>query len=352
MDLPIRIVEQRVPERLVSVDGAWGQSGLNLSHWPGNTTPRELKHDLSTGIALNFARLSEARRAELSAGCVGIANNHVDTDGVCALFAVRHPAAALEREAALLAAAWAGDFFRVPDERAFQVDAVITGCFDAERSPWRERLRGLDDRARREAATIELVERLPALLDGDLAEHADLWRPALEDLRADRADLALAQRDEIVHLDAAVFTAPTEAKASRARGSVPHFDPGRHAVFGTTEADRVLLVGPRGAGATYRLLVNTTSWFELPGGPRLARPSLEDLAARLNALESCTADDDLAWRTHPTASAAPELWFGLRDAAFFGEHAPWLGVSRLAPSVVRAGVLDALRGAWTFPDDG
>ena len=45
MKLPVRIlldpeVSPEDPgEPLLSVDGAWGAPGLNLSHWPGNKTP-------------------------------------------------------------------------------------------------------------------------------------------------------------------------------------------------------------------------------------------------------------------------------------------------------------------------
>ncbi len=342
MNLPIRIVDALQPERLISVDGAWGQPGLNLSHWPGNASPRELRHDLSTGVALNFARLPDARRRELAAGCVAIANNHVDTDGVCALFAVKHAALALAREDRLLEAAWAGDFFRVPSERAFQVDAVVSGLYDEERSPWRERFGSLTGCERRELVTVEIVERFAAMLDGDLTEYADLWRPALESLRADRVELARAQRDELVHLDVAVFTAPDGS----GRG------PGRHALFGTTAADRVLVVGPHGGGAIYRFLINTTSWFDLASGPRLPRPDLEALAARLNELEGADPASAVAWRAQPSASPSPELWHGRADAAMFAEHATWLVPSRLAPKIVKTALFDALRAAWTFPDDG
>ena len=62
MDLPLTVVSARSDDLLISVDGAWGQPGLNLSHWPGNTTPRALRHDLSTGIALAFSRLSPDER--------------------------------------------------------------------------------------------------------------------------------------------------------------------------------------------------------------------------------------------------------------------------------------------------
>ena len=52
MDLPVRIVDGPPAEPVITVDGAIGAPGLNLSHWPGNTTPKELRHDLSTGSAL------------------------------------------------------------------------------------------------------------------------------------------------------------------------------------------------------------------------------------------------------------------------------------------------------------
>ena len=40
------LLEKKWGAPIVSVDGVTGARGLNLSHWPGNTTPRELRHDL------------------------------------------------------------------------------------------------------------------------------------------------------------------------------------------------------------------------------------------------------------------------------------------------------------------
>jgi tetratricopeptide (TPR) repeat protein len=91
VDLPLRIVGSKLEEPAISVDGAWGQPGLNLSHWPGNATPASLRHDLSTGIALALRAAPADERARLAAGCRSIANNHFDTDGCCAMFAVRRP---------------------------------------------------------------------------------------------------------------------------------------------------------------------------------------------------------------------------------------------------------------------
>lgn len=350
MDLPIRIVDAPLAEPVISVDGAWPQPGLNLSHWPGNTTPDELKHDLSTGCALAFARLPAARRAELARGCTAIANNHYDTDGLCALFAVRFPDAALARESALLDAAAAGDLFRFPSERAFAIDAIVNHAADPRRSPWSAELAPLAGRARHERAVNELVRVLPELLDGALDPWKALWEPELAACLADRRDLEAAAHDDLVHLDFAVWQAAPGRTSSRSGGGRT-FDPGRHALFGRTTADRVLTIGPLTRGVTYRLVVNTTSWFDVVSRRHQPRPDLAKLAARLNALEGTAVHDELAWRSQPMDTPSPELWFGRVEHAFFSEHCAALAPSRLAPNDVRAEVLEALRATWTFPDE-
>ena len=341
MELPLRIFGARTSERWISVDGAWGQPGLNLSHWPGNTTPRGLRHDLSTGVALAFARLAETERARLAEGCVGIANNHYDTDGCCAMFAVRRPERALEREARLLEAAAAGDFFQTPSDHAFRLDAVITNLADPARSPWADRFGGLDDAAKHTLLATEIVERMPSLLDGDLAELGDLWRPESEALAEDRAALAAAARDDIVHLDHCIWEGPDGLS----------FDPGRHVLFGTTKSDRILAIGHPPGGTTYRFLLSTLSWFDLSTRTALPRPDLAALAARLNEAEGTADDAEVAWHAQETASPSPELWFGGADLDRFSERCPALRPSRLDAVRVRREIAEALRASWRFPDD-
>lgn len=350
MELPIRIVDAPGAEPVISVDGAFAAPGLCLSHWPGNTTPIALKHDLSAGIALAFSRLATSEQRELARGCVAIVNNHYDTDGVCAMLAVRHPELALPRAERLLEAAAAGDLFRTPSELAFQIDCVVSGLADPERSPWRDRFAGVSDRERHEICVVGLMDALPHILDGDVEPYGELWRRELEALRADHTDLAAAARDEITHLDLAIFTAPVGRASSRARASGGRFDPGRHALFGATTADRVLAIGPGPDGTTYRFLLSTVSWFELVSRRAQPRPELEALAARLNELEGSRETDDIAWRCQGTASPSPELWFGARDHEMFAEHAPVLAPSRLEPALLRRALSDALRASWTFPD--
>ncbi len=340
MDLPIRLSAGRTAALEISVDGAWDQPGLNLSHWPGNATPAELKRDLSTQVVFAFDRLPPERRAELARGAVAISNNHYDTDGLCAIFALRFPERALAIEGRLVDIARAGDFFETPDERSFQIDLVLNGLVDAARSPWRARFSGLSDRERRETVMRDAVAVLDEIVTGDLDRFADLWRAELERFRADRAALAAASRDDIAHLDLCVFTARS-----------PGFDPGRHALFGSTGADRVFAIGEHKTGATYRFVIGTHSWFDLASRRPLARPDLAGLAARLNELENSSPAAEVSWRHQATITPSPELWFGRDQPEMFAEHAPFLERSRLAPAVVRREVFESLRAAWRFPED-
>jgi hypothetical protein len=335
--LPIRILNGVPSEPVLSVDGAWGAPGLNLSHWPGQKTPPELRHDLSTGSALAFARLPESRQQELARGCTAIANNHYDTDGVLAVFALARPEEALARADFLLQAAAAGDLFRVPSERAFALDALVTALAEPD-SPWEHLWRGKSGSAKHETLVRELVERLPWIQDGGLEELAPLWKPQVERLRADLEALRGAVKDEIVHLELAVWS------------SERPIAPGRHALFGTSERDRALVLARGPGGTLVRLIVNTTSWFELVTRPPLPRPDLEALAARLNSLEGVAPGAALAWRAQPIDSPAPELWFGTDELELYAEHNGALAPSRLDPPAIKRALLECLRAAWVFPD--
>lgn len=341
MDLPIRLLEAPVAEPVVKIDGAWEGPGLELSHWPGNRTSEALRHDLSTGVALRFARLARDEREALARGCVALAVNHYDTDGVLATWAVRHPAAALRHEAFLLEAAATGDWFRLPSARALRFDLLVQLLVDPERSPWRAMYAGLADARRRERCLLEIVARLEGWLDAGRCEHEELVEEECAAIEADRAALRECRLDDLLHLDLAVWNG--------VRAGAP-FDPARHALCGSSERDRLLALAPvAGGGASCRFVVNTTSWFPLER-PRLPRPDLARLVARLEQLEG-PERDGCRWRAQPSSSPSPELWYGRDGVPFFAERNGRLGASRLEPQAIKREVVDALRAAWTFPED-
>lgn len=334
MALPytIRIIDGAVPEPAIAVDGHVEGAILELSHWPGNRTPASLKAELSTGIALRYVSLPVAERERLSQGARVLVNNHYDTDGILALFSLVQPECALQHRERLLACAAAGDLFRGDDERAFALDAYILAQTNAERyAAWQ-------GHAKHERIANDLMRELPLLLAAPQLPHPEHWQAAVERLRRDQASLRAALRDEMIHLDLCVYT------LEGAEG------PGRHALFGDTRCDRALLINRVAGGTHARLVINTSSWFDIPGSSGQPRPDLAALAARLNQLEGHLASAPHAWRTHPSASPAPELWFGQVDCPFFTEHNPCLAPSRLDPLRIKREVIDAVRAAWVFPD--
>jgi len=346
VSLPFRIATRTPNKPVVSVDGAFDAPGLNLSHWPGNRTPADLRHDLSTGIALAFARLAPPERARRSAGCVAVVNNHYDTDGALAAFAVLRPERALPLAQPMLDAAAAGDLFRCPSELAFQIDVVATAMADPVRSPIAAEFAGLTAAARWERASAELFERFPRLLAGDVAPERELWEEPLARLREDRERLASAALDELVHLDAAVWTAPAGGPAETP------FDPGRHALFGRAPVDRALVLGPYAGGTSARFVLSTKSFFDLVSERAQPRPDLAALAQRLNELEGSEPEAVLAWRHQDVGGASPELWFGRAELEHYAEHAgPALAPSRLDPLAIKREVIESLRRAFVFPEE-
>ena len=356
MDLPVEIVNGDGagpcggPELArIRVDGFWPGRGLVLSHWPGHATPADLRHDLSTGAALRFAALPEDERARRAEGAVSIANNHYDTDGVCALWAVRHPREAALRSERLLESAAAGDFFAAPTDEAVLVDLCVSrlGSADGPLANQLAALDGEDARARHQLLTDHWMEHLGALLDGDRGAYRALWEPGLARLAADRARLLCAERRDEPELDLTGWVERTGSvgEANDSDGETP----GRHALQGGTPRDFALFLAEGTRGTLCRLLLSTRAWFDLVSRPRRPRLDLRPVATRLNELEATAEEDPAAWRAQPPENPSPELWFGARELASFAEHNEALRPSRLAPAEImtelRAGLTAARRDA-------
>lgn len=143
--------EEKLPRQLAGLrvifcDGAGSSAfrpdrDLELSHWFPNRTPARFAADTSTEICLRFAESGIGTAAyDL------VVNNHVDVDGVLAVFAVLQPELALEHRETLVQAAEMRDFWGWGERPAQVLCQALTLLFDdlEGTDPETVHLRGFD----------------------------------------------------------------------------------------------------------------------------------------------------------------------------------------------------------------
>jgi hypothetical protein len=302
----------------LSVDGMTPH-GPNLSHWPGNRTPARWKADLSTGIALRFARAEAAEQAAFLGGVEVVCNDHYDTDGFGSLLAILRPDAAFAREELLLAAAATGDYGVYQSWRGFAVDRAIARLAAPE-SPVRGVFHGVTDPDELSLRRYEwLIEHAESVLD-----QVGQFRPLYAD------ELARVQEEIAAGLAGAVERSswPDLGFAALTSRGARH----RMTLNTLAGAFRVLHVQRDGDGVRYRYHDRTESWFELVTIRAPLRRDLRPLAARLAALEP--ARDGACWCADPPNEPIPELYFGVPSRQEYGQLTRELRPSALSPEQV------------------
>ena len=290
--------ERADPATTLYVDGT--EAGFrSLSHWPGNTTPAALKHDLSTGIALAWARLSPAERRALLGTFTQVANNHYDTDGALSALALLRPEEALRREGPMLAAAATGDFSVWRGEAALAVDLTVMNLTRSPASPLAGQLpEGATDRQRWAAGYDWLLEHLPAVLDDPFA-HRALWAERHERIVAD------VRRIE-AGTGVSVRTFP-EDDLALVSSDRPVTSIGLDLAAG--DATRVLLVRPSAAGFRYLFRYRVESWFELASRRPPRRVELASVVEALDRAEAQASRRPALASAPPGAPGAPGRWW-------------------------------------------
>lgn len=306
----------------LSVDGM-SADGPNLSHWPGNRTPRHLKADLSTGICLRFARLPAHERAAFLAGATQVLNNHYDTDGFLSLLAVTHPQVALAREELCLLAAATGDYGAFSTARAFAIDRIVLNLGKVAGTPLHGTLADLPQAQRDFVRYRWLLQHAEAVLD-----HPERFAPLYEaELHATVGALEAAQagslrRELYYHEGLAVLTTDSD---------VPRMVLNTFSVL-----HRVLHITPSapapGGRHAYRLHDRTESWFEMVTIAPAPRFDLRPVAAQLQHLElAAGGPPEGTWNADPPDEPIPELYFGAPAPQAYGEITRTLAPSRLRP---------------------
>lgn len=252
----------------VLVDGNEAGRGLQLSHWPGNSTPRHLKADLSVEIALRFA--SDPGRQALLRGREIVTNDHFDTDGLLAAWAVLNPQVALEHATALIAAAEAGDFYEFTNPDAVKFDLTVQAFGEPERSP--VGLSGASEPEVEQRATEELLALLPGLLY-DTSGYEELWRGGYERIvrRLGWVQDGLVNVREWPEQRMTTIESPEP---------LDHFARNLFA-----SGHRILEAVPRDGGTSYVLFYRELLWYDVVSRSTTPTHLLTGAADRLNALE-------------------------------------------------------------------
>jgi hypothetical protein len=308
----------------IIVDGNECGLGVQLSHWPGNTTPKHLRADLSVEIALRCA--SDPHRRELLGDRDLVTNDHYDTDGLLAAWAVLHPVQALTHASELVATAETGDFYEFSTPAALQLDLTIQAFHDRERSPLAAEFAGRSDRDIEQRASDAILSELPGLLY-DTSRYRELWA---EDYATIVERLSWLNQG-YVHTREYPTARLTVLDTQR---PLDHFS--RNAF---SRGHRILEAHPGNGGTFYTLYYREFLWYDIVSRSTSPRHQLTPVADRLNELEPSSTSG--AW---VVTSWTPALLFaanGDRTTRTVTYKEP-TGQSALAPADVTQLIIDQL----------
>lgn len=314
------------PAETLCVDGrAFGLR--SLSHWPGPPPPPALAHDVTTGMALAYARASEAERVELLGSFSVVTNDHYDTDGALALFAILDPSAARPHDDLMIRAAKTGDFRTWHGEDALAVDLTVWAAIGAPSSPLRARLDAIDDYAESsELAYRWVFEQMPQVL-ADPFRWRSLWQPRFDRVVEERRRLLAGEIpvERYDDLDLAVV----RLRAPMTRHTV---------VAAADDLNRMLVVHESEQGFRYRFTYRNESWFLNTRDRTPKRRPLDEAVRALDRLEG-ERDGGARWWCTPIDSTSAQLGFGAveQQAGVFGDFRTDLDpTSALSPPEVLA----------------
>jgi hypothetical protein len=282
----------------VIVDGAATPSTvLTLSHWPGAPTPEAFKADLSAEIAFRYLD-----QPELHVDADVVSNNHFDEDGLVSLYALTDPEGALARRALVEDVARAGDFGTFRSRDAARISFAISTLADPTRSPLGAAFFERPYEQWAHGLYVELLDRLPALLD-DVDAHRDEWAEEDDDLaRSERAlDSGEVTIEELPALDLAVVRVPEGFASHDVHRFTQHRTARVHpmAVHNRTGMLRVATI----AGRSYDVALRYETWVQLVTRRALPRADLAPLAERLRAREAGAS----TWRFDGVDAITPSL---------------------------------------------
>jgi uncharacterized protein DUF6687 len=265
----------------IIVDGYPAEGTLiTLSHWVGSGSPDELADDLSTQIAFRYLD-----RPDLHVSVEAVSNNHFDEDGLSGIYAILHPAEALDRRAQIIDVASAGDFGVFDSRDAARVAFALMSYADEERSPLGGDVFDKSYTAQSGAIYEEGLAKFPEMLAYPahfraMWEEEDAWFQ--RDL--DRVGAGEITIEELPDLDLAIVRLPDDGDApidSEADILGCH----QGAIHNRTRMFRTLVI----RGNRYIVRYRYETWVRYVSRPTMPRVDLAPLASELSGRESTGA---------------------------------------------------------------
>ncbi len=255
----------------LSVDGLVPQS-YHLSHWKGNQTPAPLKADTSTEIALRF--LSHPNPKIFFPAVNIITNNHFDTDGLLAVWALLSPKKAEPMAGRLIAAAEAGDFSSFSSEEGVQINLMIEGLYASKESPFTSQLSAYP--GPKEAFYYKTLLPLLPDLFRKKDEYRRFWREAYDEILL---SMELFEKG-VVGVE--------EHEAESLSVIIDEHRPAKQAIDHHCQGNLFLVIEDREreeGGFGYELEYRYYAWADTVTRPPIAPIPMETLAEHLNRHE-------------------------------------------------------------------
>lgn len=285
----------------IIVDGApLSSTVLNLSHWPANNTPDNLRRDTSTETVFAWLDQGDTHQSPDI-----VSNNHFDEDGLFSVFAICEPELAAQHRKLLIDASYAGDFgvVRTPEAARLCFALESYGCKTTSPFP----ASSFEGGAGAVTASLytQMLGLLPVLLT-NVAAYEAFWKAQDEHLAESQHWLnsGLVRIEEFREHDLAVVYIPEKLPH---RLVTRYFEDEMAAVHPfaiqtATDCTRLLRIHGRRIEFQYRY----ETWVRLASRRPALRVKLDSLWSHLNELES-SGD---RWILENPGEIIPRLYLG------------------------------------------
>ncbi|GAB6282889.1 MAG: hypothetical protein STSR0008_16390 [Ignavibacterium sp.] len=255
--------------KAISVDGAF-DAKLQLSHWIGNSSPKELKADTTT--EMSFKLIENSNKEKYLTGIEYISNNHFDADGLLSAFVLLDPDYALQHKNEIINMAITGDFSEFTTEDALKSIIVIESLLDEEKSFIKEKIKNINYSDSIQCAYEEGFKLVSKLID-DIDQFEKYW------------------------IDEFSFFVESEKSFERQESIVSNYDNlclsiveipkplSKVSIYKNIKNDIVLTAIKSNNGNIYDLEYKMWTWFDTIREKKIKRNSFETFANLFNQIE-------------------------------------------------------------------